>query len=103
MTTATQRRYVDVDHIKLANKNFGGHWFDRSTMRFFDSRVGHAAYGGRYFISSERYDHNSPRLYTIRAITEDRSIDTVGDFQAYASHAAAARAVRKIVAAEGGI
>jgi Fe-S-cluster formation regulator IscX/YfhJ len=101
MTTTTQRRYTDIDQIRRANQDAGQHWFDPSTMRFFSSRVGHAVYGGKYFVSSEQFDYNSPRLYTVRFVDERGWIDEVGEFQQYPSHAAAVRAIRKLIAEEG--
>lgn len=76
----------------------GGHFFDPSSMRFFDSRIeSREPINGRYFVTSEKFhgssDSSGPRLFTLRVVSDDGDISTVGDFQAYVSHAAAKRAV----------
>ena len=98
-TTVAKVREIDTQDIRDHYRRGFGHWFDADTLRFFRSRVGGTAYndGERaYFVSSEQYDWNSPRLYSVRCyIWATREIYTVGEFQAYASrngaHAAAYR------------
>ena len=84
--------YRTIKEIKQANKEAGQHWFDADTMRFFNSRILSPVIGGRYFVSSEKYDDGSPRLYTIRIANDDGTIDTVGDFQGYETADKAKRA-----------
>jgi len=99
MTMPTvHRHYRDVHEIKQANRAAGYHFFEPSTMRFFRSRVGDTVYGGRYFVTSEQFDWSSPRLYTVRVANDDRTIDDVGGFQAYPTHTAAVRAIRRLIA-----
>lgn len=77
-----------------------GHWFDVDTMRFFKSRFPNGEYGvlyGRFFISTEKYSDDTARLATIRYVTDDGDIRTLGGFQAYKSPAAAAKALSKII------
>lgn len=77
-----------IEEIKQASKDAGGHWFDADTMRFFRSRIGHKAYpvsDGAFFVTSERYDDDSPRLYTVRRAYDSGEIETVGEFQGYAT------------------
>lgn len=79
-----------------------GHWFDAGSMRFFNCRLGTVVYPGHsiiYFVSSEKFDHASPRLYTLRSYDPATgAIDTVGDFQGYKAAASAARdAIRLLV------
>ncbi len=84
-----------------------GHFFSPGAMRFFDSRISASAYhtadGKRaYFVTSERFNEQAPRLYTVRVIDmQTGDISTLGgqaNFQRYASssaaHAAALRAAR---------
>lgn len=105
--TSTQR----LRH--LIEQHSATHWFDPSTMRFFNSRVGALVYGGVYFVSSERYDDNSPRLYSIRAFNfyqQQRDTDgrvviacnvwTVGEFQGFSSARAAVTRIRQLLKAE---
>ena len=53
-------------------------------MRFFKSRVGDTVFqgiGGVFFVTSERFDYDSPRKYIVREfIPETGNIDTIGDF-----------------------
>jgi hypothetical protein len=87
-----------MDEIREANRRSGGHWFSRDTMRFFNSRVSGQVIGGRFFVSSERYDYNAPRLYTIREALEDGSIETVGGFQAWTNARDAKRTAESLAA-----
>lgn len=84
-----------IDEIKRANSNLGHHFFDKTSVRFFASRVLGGVYGGRYFVTSERFrgsdGYRATRLYTIREAQDNGEVDTVGEFQAYTS----ARAARK--------
>lgn len=80
-----------------------GRWFDESTRRFFGSRIGKAVYpaadGSAFFVSSERYDDESPRLYSVRrAFWEGGQVEikTVGEFQQYASRNDAHSAARRL-------
>ena len=91
-----------MDEIKRANHEANMHWFDRGAMRWFRSRVGEKVYPcmskrGTYFVSSEQFDDNSPRLYSVRmADWETGEIDTVGEFQQYPTGAQAHRAAREL-------
>lgn len=68
----------DIDEIKAANEDTGGHFFDASTMRFFRSRVLEGVYGGRLFVTSEKSPFG-PREYSIRAILDSGDVVTVPD------------------------
>ena len=89
--------FNSIDEIKVANNDIGHHWFEPTSMRFFRSRVSNKVYGGHYFISSERYDDNSPRLFSIRKAADDGSISTVGEFQKYKTRRAAEIAINDIL------
>lgn len=85
------RPYANISQIKDANRALGHHYFERSTMSFFHSRVeGRSIYGGRYFITSEchpifgRSGEWGPRKFTIRDADDDGSVSTVGEFMGYA-------------------
>lgn len=64
-----------------------GYFFSESTMRFFNSRIGETIYegkGGIFFVTSEKFDWKSPRLFTVRQyIRETDSIETVSEFQQF--------------------
>jgi hypothetical protein len=86
------RTMSDVRH---ANKALGHYWFHRDTLRFFKSRLESELIGGRYFVSSERGPHG-PRMFTIREVNPDGSIDTLGDFMAFKTCSAACDAIRAL-------
>lgn len=96
--------YRDMDDVRRANAQRGHHFFEAGALRFFRSRIGTELYGGRYFVTSEQFVPSSgrpePRRYTIREVTPDGSIETVGDFQQYGSGSAARRAIRSLVNGE---
>ena len=81
-----------------------GHWFDESAMRFFGTHIDETVYpsnGGTYFVTSERYDENSPRRYSVRRaylVGGAAHIETVGEFGEYATGAAAHREARQLAA-----
>lgn len=98
------------DLIQEYNRVSAGHFFDPETMRFFKSKVieyfrGDMSNTG-YFITSERFDHNTPRMYTVRRVERVKAdnfygytydITTVEDFQAYKSSNAAKKAIERIL------
>lgn len=97
-------RYPTKFDLEDRNARHGGHWFKPDTMRFFRSRVMMPAFerddGTVYFATSERCpwgDH--PRLYSVRVMTPDGAVDTVGEFQGYRSRSGAMAAARRL--AEG--
>jgi hypothetical protein len=89
--------FRSISQIKDANKRIGHHWFQPEAMRFFRSRIESGVYGGRYFISSEQFDDNSPRLYTVHEASPEGKIDTIGEFQQYAHLEDARDAVKSLV------
>jgi hypothetical protein len=95
--------YNSMTDVRRANANRGHHWFDPETLQFFRSRVGRTLYGGRYFISSEQNKgyypeyYCYPRMYTVRVVNADGSIDTVGEFQAYETRAQAIAAIKRLL------
>lgn len=100
MTTNTLRKLHTLDQIKRAAMGVGSHWFDKSALRFFGSRIGekvHPVSGGALFVSSEQFDYQSPRLYSVRSCTFSGEIDTVGEFQQYATNQAAHSAAARLV------
>lgn len=95
----TSQWYTSTNEIRIEAKRAGSHFFDAETMRFFGSRVLPTVYGGRYFITSEQ-DHyrNGAKAYTVRIALDKGNIDTVGDFQAYATRAQAVKAIKQLLA-----
>lgn len=91
-----------IEEIKQANKDAGGYFFSPDTMRFFCSRVSRKVYpvaDGAFFVTSERYDNNSPRLYSVRFAWTNGDTETVSEFQQYKTSKAAHRAAAGMAAA----
>ncbi len=86
-------KFSSMAEVRKANKAAGFHWFERSTMRFFQCRIESRLLKGRYFISSEQ-GPSGERLFTLRQVEADGGVDTVGDFQAHRTKADAKRALR---------
>jgi hypothetical protein len=85
--------------IKVAHREFGGHFFDKETKEFFNSRIFENTYGlgtSTLFITSERFDQDAPIGFTVRESRRDGSIVTLGDFQQHATKQDAMTAASKI-------
>ncbi|HEY6019372.1 MAG TPA: hypothetical protein VIY48_05535 [Candidatus Paceibacterota bacterium] len=86
--------FDSIEDLKQANEDAGYHWFDKGAMEFFDTIVypeliQHPE--GAYFISSERFDSSSPRLFTVRFTRFSGETNTVGPFQGFNSQVDALR------------
>jgi len=98
--------FATMAQIRETNKATGRKFFERDTMRFFDSRVHGQVYGGRYFITSERFhgtlgsdgsrSRKDARRYTVRFAKDNGDITTVGEFGQYGSLAAARTAAKRL-------
>ena len=90
--------YTSVLEIQQDNKNLGYHYFDAKTMRDFKSCVLPTLYGGRYFLTSERFDGDS-RKYTVREC-QDGEIETIGEFNTLTKYQAIqlAKKVSQVIA-----
>lgn len=93
------RRFSNISTIKRHNKEAGESWFESG--RFFNSRIGqnvyHSAEVFNIFVTSERYDSRYPRLYSVRRLMPDGGVETLSDFQAYPSAAAAKAAIKRFI------
>lgn len=89
---ATNANGPGVSVLARDNKNAGRMFFSDGAMRFFNSK----AYAPTWivkrdpgasvvaFVTSEQYNEESPRLYTVRIFRgADSSVSTHGDFQAH--------------------
>lgn len=92
-----------IAEAKERNANAGYHWFKPESMRFFNCRLPKSVLpvdNGALFVSSERndmpYQSAEPRRYTIRFIHDSGKIETVGDFQQYASRSGADNKAHKL-------
>ncbi len=99
MNESTMPYHWTMCHVKSFCWNRGSHFFSPDSMRFFNSRIQtNPPYKGRVFVTSERMNWNSPRLYTVRVVKTSGNIETVGDFQGFASRQSAHRYAEKYAA-----
>ncbi len=75
--------YTNLREVLDANDAAGHHFFDTDTMEFFNSKLESDLIDGRFFITSERFDFDTAKTYTIRAAKDDGRIVTLGDFGQY--------------------
>lgn len=82
-----------ITEIKRANKEGGFHFFDKSTMEFFNSKVYPHVYdgpGGIYFVTGEKMREHSHLRYTVRRFHPlDGHISNCSVFGEYADAAVA--------------
>lgn len=74
---------MDIDDVVRENKQKGNHFFDDDTMEHFNSRVETNLFYDKYFVTSEKAPHEKQRFFTVRRVTDDFDVRTVGEFQAY--------------------
>lgn len=100
---------TSITEVMARAEKAHSHFFDKDTMRFFQSRASETCYikgTDIYFITSEKqkshwseFDqkvYHFPRLFTVRKCDKDGDIDTIGDFQAYDSLRAARKAIKDL-------
>lgn len=87
--------FATVSDVRAYHEATGSHWFDRSSMRFFGTRIHTKGLliAGKYFITSEQPPHG-PRGYTVRGVKENGDIETEGELCGYRTAARAAQAAR---------
>lgn len=90
------KRFKTMAQVYAANRALGHLWFDPGTMRFWRSQIESGLCAGRYFISSEQPDDESPRWYTVREALEDGSIRSASEYGEFRSLAEARKYVRKL-------
>ena len=79
--------FTSLREVAEANRAAGWHWFDKSAMRFFGTRLETEIItrGERqFFISSEQREPDTDRRYTIREVLPTGKVETVGEFMQYA-------------------
>ena len=80
--------YKTIQEIKDKNLEIDNHWFDASTMRFFDSKIITEVLKDRFFITQETgpaqffisHRPNKETYSTLRMARDCGRIDTVGKF-----------------------
>lgn len=89
--------FKNINEIKSVNRAAGKHFFDADTMRFFRSRILPTIYHGEFFITSEQFDSESPRRYTIRRADAQGNIDSPTGFCTYKSRDEAVRGIKTLM------
>ena len=92
-------QYMTIEDIALTNKQNGYHFFDKSTMKFFKSRI-LSSYNNTskrvVFITSE-INPSGKKAFTVRVADKKKGlIRTVGNFHSISSKARAEKALRRI-------
>ena len=81
--------YETIDDVVKKAEETGSYFFSKESMSWFNSRLHHKVYQGRYFITSERDSSgiawDGRRRYTLRAVTPEGAMTTVGYFGQYHS------------------
>ena len=98
-TNMTKRpgNFRSMKLIKEANHINGFFFFEPRTMQFFNSQI-HTIkpIHGCLFITSEQFNYESPRLFTIRKANQDGSIESVSEFQEFETIEEANAAAEKL-------
>jgi len=80
---------IPIDEVIRADQANHGHFFDGGAKRFFNSRISQVAYKWNdyyFWVTSEKFDSQTPRKYTIRfACCDCMSIHDIDGFQAHRS------------------
>ena len=88
-----------IDDVKAANARAGFHFFSRDTLRFFSSRISSHVYGHGVIVTSERNEYDDqPRRYSVRLALPTGEIETLGEFQRFATSGQAHAFARKVAA-----
>jgi len=86
--------------IKQQHRDAGGHFFDTQSMRFFNSRIGGIVKSDLkyiYFVTSEQFDDNSPRLYTARMFDKKtHMIEDASEFQQFKTSTQAKKFINQL-------
>lgn len=94
-------------HISTIRAQARGHFFSPATTKFFRSRYpsyGYQAGDKIYFATSEQFDRNSPRRYSVRVLDcISGNVDTVGKFQEYQTWPQANRAATRLAMGESAV
>ena len=97
MTTPGYDTFPSIPALKAACRAVDNKFFTKGAMEFFRSKIETGIIGGVYFVTSEQFDDETPRLYTVRKAERQEngrlSIETVGEFQAHATLAEAKAAI----------
>lgn len=90
--------FTSIPAVKAAFNAAGSYWFSAGAMKFFNTKIESSLIGGRYFITSERYEAGEPKLFNIRKVVRESDgrldIETVGEHMTYTTKQQALNALR---------
>lgn len=88
-----------IGEIKAANTRAGYHFFKADTLRFFSSRISSTVYGHGVIVTSERDTYgDQPRRYTVRLALPTGEVESLGEFEQFATSGQAHAFARKVAA-----
>lgn len=77
-----EKRFKNMKEVEEKNKSMGNYWFSDGAIDFFKSKIETELIDGRYFISSEK-QRRQERKYTIREVSKEGRIKTVGEYRQF--------------------
>lgn len=94
--------FKTMEEIKAATlKSRCRNWFEESSMEFFNTILYPEVFPtdkGSYFITSEQFDDEAPRLFSVRFCSLDGVVGTIGNFQGCTSFEEAKVVIKYITA-----
>ncbi|MBE3120695.1 MAG: hypothetical protein IMZ53_08475 [Thermoplasmata archaeon] len=96
---------MSISDVRRIDSEKGHHFFDRDTMRFFNSKIETKGdlIGNKYFITSEHFE-NSPRHYSVREFDKRTgSIKTISEFNEFHSSYGAREFAKCLVDHDGDV
>lgn len=88
--------FSTIPLLKEANRKLGQHWFSKDTMKFFNTQIESIIYDGNYFITSEKFNDEHPRKYTVRSFNADGRVFTIGKFQQFSTLEEAVEEIKRL-------
>jgi hypothetical protein len=98
MSNDTTVWFHSMDDLRNRFDRSGNHFFDKTTLKFFNSKISDDLYGGRVFVTGEKRD-DEPRYWTVRIaeVLEGGNYSVVAlGFQAHGNSAQAHRVAAEV-------
>lgn len=94
MTTTTNNvKQLTITEMKALAPS----WFEKETMKFFNTKIETRPNKHNFFITSEYMDDYSTKSYTIRWFNSDTNlIETIGEFRQYGNIQQAKEKIKKL-------
>lgn len=95
----TQRTRLTMSQIRTLNKENGHTWFDKGSMRWFNTSLPRKILKYNIFITSEYMDNAELKKYSLRICSvKNGAVETIGEFNKMTKYQAEAEA-QKIIRA----